>query len=58
MFLAVSRFMSLGGMLSFTVRDPTEVCNTDETVSFPAEHCASGDYRPRTCLGFHAAALF
>ena len=57
-FLAVSRFMSLGGMLSYTVRDPSDVCTTDETVAFPTEHCTSANYRAENVLGFHAAALF
>jgi len=57
-FLAVSRIMSLGGMLSYTVRDPSQVCDTDETVAFPMEHCVSDNYQAENVLGFHAAMLF
>ena len=54
-FFAVSRFMSLGGMVSYTLRMPTEVCTRTD---FSIENCQSGDYPSANVLGFHAAALF
>jgi hypothetical protein len=54
-FFIVSRVMSLGGMLSFTIRDPAEVCATDAS---GLETCVSADYAAEKVFGFHAAALF
>ncbi len=55
-FFAVSRFMSLGGLLSFTARDPSEVCT--KTLSQVVEDCRTADYQAEKVFGFHAAALF
>ena len=55
LFFAVSRFMSLGGMVSYTLRLPTEACTR---TAFSTEVCESGDYPSVNVLGFHAAALF
>jgi len=54
-FFAVSRFMSLGGMVSYTYRMPTEQCMRME---FGSDQCTTGDYPSINVLGFHAAALF
>jgi hypothetical protein len=54
-FFAVGRAMSLGGMFSFTVRNPTQECPED---SFGTEHCLSGDYAAESVFGFHGALLF
>jgi hypothetical protein len=54
-FFAVSRVMSLGGMVSYSLRLPTEVCTRTD---FSVEDCQSGDYPSVNVLGFHAAALF
>ena len=56
LFFAVSRFMSLGGMVSYTLRMPTEVCTRMDFSTI--EDCQSGDYPAANVLGFHAAALF
>jgi hypothetical protein len=55
-FFAISRFASLGGVVSYTLRMPTEVCTRMDFSSF--EDCQSGDYPSANVLGFHAAALF
>jgi hypothetical protein len=57
LFFAVSRIMSLGGMLSFTIRDPSEKCRTDYVLATP-EACTTGDFTAEKVLGFHAGALF
>jgi hypothetical protein len=54
-FFAVSRFMSLGGMVSYTFRQPTEICTRTD---FSVEECPTGDFPSVNVLGFHAAALF
>ncbi len=48
--------MSLGGMVSYTLRMPTEVCTRMDFSTI--EDCQSGDYPSANVLGFHAAALF
>ena len=60
-FFAVSRVMSIGGMVSYTYRKPTEFCPEDD---FGVEHCESvsnsptGDIPGENVFGFHAALLF
>jgi hypothetical protein len=54
-FFDVSRSTALGGMVSFTIRDPNEVCTTYGGV----EYC-DGDmnYTSEKVVAFHAGALF
>jgi hypothetical protein len=54
-FFAVNRVMSLGGMLSFTLRDPGQVC---DKLPAQTENCVTDDYAARKVFGFHAAMLF
>ena len=54
-FFAVSRVMSLGGLLTFTVRNPGQVCTT---VPPALESCNSGDFPSDKVFGFLGALLF
>jgi hypothetical protein len=54
-FFAVSRIMSLGGMVSYTVRDPSKQCVTP---AGGAMDCQNGNYPAEDILGFHAGMLF
>ena len=54
-FFAVSRVMSLGGMFSFTIRDPSQVCGT---IAGQTEHCQTADFHSEKVFGFQAGALF
>ncbi len=54
-FFDISPKVALGGMLSFTVRDPGESCATPPGGS---ESCVSGDYPSEKVLSFHAGAMF
>ena len=54
-FFALGRVMSLGGMLSFTSRNPTEECPQDINLT---EHCVSGDYASENVFAFTGALLF
>ena len=55
-FFNISPTVALGGILSFTVRDPSKVC---ETVYGYAEQCNdSTDFDSQKVLGIHAGALF
>jgi hypothetical protein len=47
--------MSLGGMLTFTVRDPSNVCMR---VVPQSETCQSGDFVAEKVFGFQGGALF
>ena len=47
--------MSLGGMLSFTVRDAGEVC---DKLPNQVEDCKTNDYAAEKVFGFHGAMLF
>jgi hypothetical protein len=54
-FFAVSRVLSLGGLLTFTVRNPGQVCTT---VPPALERCDSGDFPSDKVFGFLGAMLF
>jgi len=54
-FFAVSRIMSLGGMVSYTVRDPSQQCFTPPNGS---KGCTNANYPAENVLGFHAGMLF
>jgi len=54
-FFAVSRMMSLGGMVSLTVRDPNKNCITPPGL---AQMCQNGNFPAENVLGFHAGMLF
>jgi hypothetical protein len=53
MFFAVSPTTSLGGMLSFTIRDPSEVCQS----AAGYEYCLSGSFPSYKVLSFNFGAL-
>lgn len=54
-FFAVGRVLSLGGLMSFTSRHPTERCPDDQ---FGVEQCTSGDYSSENVFSFTGALLF
>ena len=55
-FFNVSRSVELGGMLSLTIRDPSQRCSTP---AGGVENCNSTiDYVAEKVIGFHAGALF
>ena len=56
-FFAVSRFMSLGGMVSYTLRNADRGLHADGLL-VDSRIADSGDYPSANVLGFHAAALF
>jgi hypothetical protein len=54
-FFATGRTMSLGGMVSYTVRDPSKVCFTPTGGSMD---CQMGNFPSYDVLGFDAGMLF
>ena len=54
-FGAISRRVSLGGLISFVVRDPTQACITP---SGGTESCSSDNLQSNKVLGFTGAVLF
>jgi hypothetical protein len=54
-FFNISTAVALGGMLSFTVRDPSTAC---QTIPPYAENCMDVNADSQKVLGFHAGALF
>jgi len=54
-FFAVGRIMSVGGLLSYTVRDANKVCYTPPS---GAMSCQTGNYPTDDVFGFLAAMLF
>ena len=53
-FFALGRVMSLGGLMSFTSRNKTEICPDDQGI----QPCMSGDYPAENVLSFTGALLF
>ena len=51
-FFAVGRAMSLGGLMSFTSRNPTEKCPDNQ---FGVEQCVPGDYPSENVFSFTGA---
>jgi hypothetical protein len=54
-FFALGRIMSLGGLVSYTVRDPSQVCTTPTGGS---KMCVDANYSAEQVLAFHASMLF
>jgi hypothetical protein len=54
-FFDVSRSVALGGMLSFSIRDPNRACFTPAGGS---ESCVDGSYDSERVIGFHGGVLF
>jgi hypothetical protein len=54
-FFALGRIMSLGGLVSYTVRDPSQVC---QTPTGGAKMCVDANYPAENVLAFHASMLF
>ena len=54
-FFAVSRIMSMGGLVRYTVRDPSQRCQTPQG---GMKQCVSGNYAAENVLAFHAGLLF
>ena len=54
-FVALGRAVSLGGMISYTVRDASQQCTTPANGS---KNCTDGNYAAEDVLGLHAAMLF
>ena len=54
-FFALGRAVSLGGMISYTVRDASQQCMTPPGGS---KKCTDANYAAEDVLGFHAGMLF
>ncbi|HEY7371278.1 MAG TPA: outer membrane beta-barrel protein [Polyangia bacterium] len=54
-FFALGRALSLGGMISYTVRDASQQCTTP---SGGVKNCTDGNYAAENVLGFHGGMLF